>query len=300
MRFPTLLALLLTTAALSPLAAQKAPEAPSLDARVGKLEKQVKAVQRKVFPGADSRFFEAEIAPPVASAEPAAGVPATNPVNDLTARVDALESELRNLTGQVEQNGFKLRQLEEAIAKMRGDTDYRLNLLEGGAPKPAATPGAPMPPAGVAPTPKAAEPAVTAPAPAAAKPADPGEDAYNTGYRLWEGGKFTEAQTALEGFSAKYPKHRLTSRAQNLLGRAYLDAGQPAAAAEILYANYQKLPNGERAPDSLYYLGQALVALKNTKQACIVYAQVTAEYGSKISASLKEKVAKARAAAKCA
>ena len=79
------------------------------------------------------------------------------------------------------------------------------------------------------------------------------------GYRLWEAKRYSEAVTTLRGVVTKYPNHKRASFAQNLLGRAYLDDGKPAAAAEAFYANYQKMPRGERAPDSLYYLGQALV-----------------------------------------
>lgn len=321
MRLPFFAALLLTAAA--PFAAQAQQSGPAtIDARVGKLEKEMKAVQRKVFPGGDARYFEPEIAPPAPAPEAAAvGVPATNPITDLTARVGALETALQQLTGQVEQNGFKLRQLEEAVAKMRGDTDYRLGLLEGGTPKPTApAPGtvaapAPASPAGtvaapvkapvaMAPKPAASTPAPAQPATAAPKPVpstgDAAEDAYNAAYRLWADKKYGEAQAALEAWVAKYPKHKRASFANNLLGRAYLDDGQPAAAAKAFYANYEKLPAGERAPESLYYLGQSLVKLKKPADACRVYTALTTEYGAKISATLKAQVAKARLDAKCA
>lgn len=306
MRLPLMAALLLSAAAASPAFAQSAP----LDVRVDKLEKEMKAVQRKVFPGGDKRFFEPEITAPPAEAA-VAGVPASSPVADLTARVNALESELQRLTGQVEQNSFKLRQLEEAMTKMRGDTDFRLNQLEGGPS--AAAPGAPSvavavpvpakptsttPPPVVKPAP--AKPATTAAAPAAASSGDPGEDAYMAAYRLWSDKKYAEAQLALKDVVARYPKHKRASFAQNLLGRAYLDDGKPALAAEAFYSNYQKMPRGERAPDSLYYLGQALVQLKKPKDACRVYDELMDVYGATLSASLKDKVAKGRVDAKCA
>ncbi|MET0269930.1 MAG: tetratricopeptide repeat protein, partial [Sphingomonas sp.] len=151
----------------------------------------------------------------------------------------------------------------------------------------------------------AAEPAADAAAPEAAAPAastgDAGEDAYLAGYRLWEQKKYPEAVTALKAMAAKYPKHRRASYAQNLLGRAYLDDNKPGLAAEAFYANYQKMPRGERAPDSLYYLGQSLMSLKPAKpaDACKVYAEMLDVYGEKIAQPLKDRVAKARADAKC-
>lgn len=297
MRAFPLIALLIAAAAV-PAAAQDGP----LDQRVGRLEKEMRAVQRKVFPGGAGATVEPEIRPatPVAGQD---GVPATSSINDLTARVDSLERQLATLTGQVEQNGFKLRQLEEGMAKLRGDTEYRLTTLEGGTPRTgrAAEPAAPVrtptaPPA--ADRPPVREPAAP-PAPAATTTGDAGEDAYMTGYRLWEAKRYAEAETALKAVVAKYPKHKRASYAQNLLGRSYLDDGKPAMAAEAFLANYKKMPRGERAPDSLYYLGQALTRLNKPADACKVYDELADVYGEKINQALKDRVAQGRATAKC-
>ena len=307
-----LAALLFLTA--GPALAQGAPQ--GIAPRVDKLEKEMKAVQRKVFPGGSPAFFEAEIAPPEGPAT-AGGLPASAPLNDLTARVDALEREVARLTGQVEQDEHRLTLLSEQAARDRAGFEARLTALEAG-PAPAPTPDAPpaaepLPaptkpvPAktGKAPTttkPVATKPAAAAaaadPAPAAAG-ADPAEDAYMAGYRLWQAKKYPEAEAALKQVAAKYPKHKRASYAQNLLGRAYLDEGNPATAAETFYANYQKNPRGERAPDSLYYLGQALVELKKPADACRVYDELDKAYGATLSEPLKGRIPAARAAAKC-
>src|SRR3546814_19824193 len=65
----------------------------------------MRAVQRSVFPGGSPTFFEGEIAPDNTPGERSR----TNAqVIDLTARVDALESQLQTLTGQTEQNAYHL------------------------------------------------------------------------------------------------------------------------------------------------------------------------------------------------
>ena len=277
--------------------------------RVDRLEKEMRAVQRKVFPGGSQQFLEQQIAP--AAPAPSSGVPADTPVADLTARVGSLEQELARLTGQIEQNSYRLRQIEEQFSRFKGDADFRLNALEGnappaaaGSPGRAATPATPVAPLSRPPATRPSTEADPAPAPSAAEPAasgDPGEDAYLAGYRLWEQKKYGEAAVALKAMVAKYPKHRRASYAQNLLGRAYLDDGKPGLAAEALYANYQKMPRGERAPDSLYFLGQSLMSLKPPKpaDACKVYAELLDVYGEKIAQPLKDRVAKGRADAKC-
>jgi TolA-binding protein len=308
MRLAMIAALFLAGMAALPAAAQQAN--PALGGRVDKLEKEMRAVQRKVFPGANPQYFDPEIAPAQPPAVPD-GNPATSPIADLGARVDTLEQELARMTGQLEQNTFKLRQLEDAMNKFKADAEFRLNTIEGVAPPagtsltpprpaPAPAPAVPAPIPTPNPPPAAAPAPVPTPTPApTATTGDPAEDAYMAGYRLWEAKKYPEAAAALKAVVAKYPKHKRASYAQNLIGRAYLDDGKPAMAAEAFYSNYQKMPRGDRAPDSLYYLGQALVQLKKPAEACKVYEELQDVYGATIAEPLKSRITKGRADAKC-
>jgi len=292
-------------AAMAPALAQQGAQ-PGVTQRVDRLEREMRAVQRKVFPGSgNQQYFEPEIAP--AAPETTPGVPATSPIADLTSRVGALEAELARLTGQIEQNSFKLRQLEDAANRQRTEFDARLKALEGGDPaaaaaQPPASPGGPgvSPAAAPAPSRPPAEPAAPPPAPAPST-GDAGEDAYMAGYRLWEAKRYDEAVTALRGVVQRYPNHRRASYAQNLMGRALLDSGQPARAAEAFYANYQRMPRGERAPDSLYYLGQSLMALRPPKpeDACKVYGELLDVYGSTLNAGLRGRVTDGQRQARC-
>lgn len=300
MRLPLILCLLATAAV--PAAAQ----VPGVTARVDRLEKELRAVQRKVFPQGQAGYFEPEITAPQTQPN-AAGAPASAPLADLSARVSSLEQELARLTGQLEQNGYRLGQMEQQLTQFRTETGTRLDTIERGgvAPTPAAE-GAPEAAPGEAAVggpnePLAAAGDTTIPEPASST-GDAGEDAYLAAYRLWERKDYAGAETALKAYVAKYPKHKRASYAQNLLGRSYLDDGKPAAAAVAFHANYTKNPRGERAPDSLYYLGQALMDLDkpNPAKACEAYDALTREYGATISQSLKTRVARARTDAKCA
>ena len=107
----TLLACLISAAA-APASGQSDP----INLRVNKLEKEMKAVQRKVFPGGTP--VEPELGATPAPAVPA-GSPTAAPIADLTSRVDALESQLKSLTGQVEQDGFRLKKLEDAVKALQ-------------------------------------------------------------------------------------------------------------------------------------------------------------------------------------
>lgn len=287
MRFHLLGLVLLAGTAMPALAQER------IDRRLDRLEQEMQAVQRVVFPGGAGRqspIVQPEIQPQTGTT--IGGIPATSALSDLTARVDALEAQLERLTGQTEENAYRLRQLEEAMTKYRGDVDFRLNALEK-ARAPAAQP---------APTAEADEPVGgPAEAPAVDQPdtGDAGEDAYLLGYRLWDAGRFADAQKALEAMAKKYPDHRRASYARNLAGRAALDDGKPATAAKILLANYQDDPKGERAADSLLFLGQALVELKKPEDACKVYAELQDVYGGSMRDFIRQRLPGALKAARC-
>ncbi|MBW6521919.1 outer membrane protein assembly factor BamD [Sphingomonas sp. RHCKR47] len=293
-------------------AAAPAVAQSNVEGRVGKLESEMRAVQRKVFPGGAAAMVEPQIAPETAASVPN-GVPATSPVADLTNRVTALEQQMATMTGQIEQAQYRLRQLEDQFTAYKKATDARLSAAPP-ATADAGDPAIPPPSRGAVraagdTTPgkaadargEASEPVRAAAAAGVEKPStgDAAEDAYTYGYRLYTAKKYPEAEAQLKQVVATYPKHRRASFAQNLLGRAYLDEGKPSLASIAFYDNYKKFPEGERAPDSLYYLGQSLTKLNKPADACKVYGELTDVYGDKISATMKADIARARVTAKC-
>jgi TolA-binding protein len=303
--------LLFATAAVA--AAPATAQTDTLTPRVNKLEKEMRAVQRKVFPDGGT-ILEPEIAPQAAPQD-APGSPASSPLADLSARVSSLESQLATITGQNEENSYKIRQLEEQVKKLSADNDARLKALETPAAGAGATPVAaanppPVAAGGAAPPPARPTNPVTTPPKTPARAAavaaverpasgDPAEDSYVYGYRLWQAKLYPEAETEFKALVAKYPDHKRASFAQNLLGRSYLDEGKPALASVAFYDNYQKMPRGERAPESLYWLGVSLTRLKKPADACKVYDEFGDVYGATAPVSLKTQVAEGRKAAKC-
>ena len=294
--------------------------------RVDKLEKEMRAVQRTVFPGGAPAFFEGEIAPDPATGERPGGAGST-PVADLTARVDALESQLRAVTEQGEQNGFKLRELERQFAAHKAEVDRRLAALEpaiveapiaaASPPAAIATPAAILPrPVTPAVKPTVARPVATTPAVASAvKPTadrlakvkaievpatgNAVDDSYTYGYRLWDAKLYPEAQAQLKQVVERNPKHRLASYAQNLLGRAYLDENKPSLAAVAFFNNYKDRPEGERAPHSLMFMGVALDRLGRKVDACKAFREFDEVYGERAPKDVRSDAAAAKAKAGC-
>ena len=282
---------------VSSASAQRQPPTP--EQRIDRLEKQMQQVQRQVFPKgrpADTAGF---------LNEPAA---TQSSVTTLDQRLDALERQMSDMLRQSEENGHRLQTLEGDLGKLRTDQEQRISTLEqrindAGSATPKVSTAQPevSPPA---PTGKAkpkpqAVPTTTASETATTPAGDPGEDAYTEGYKLWQAGQYDEAITSLRAFTSAYPRHRRASYANNLIGRALLDKGEPRAAAEALLANYRNNPKGERAPDSLFYLGQALMKLGQPGQACKAYAELEAVYGPNIRADLKKLVADGKSQAQC-
>ncbi|MCW6534678.1 MULTISPECIES: tetratricopeptide repeat protein [Sphingomonas] len=286
-----------------------------LEGRVGRLESEMRAVQRKVFPG---NGLPPSVEPQITAAPPPGreiGSPATAPLADLTQRVNLLEQQVTNLTGQVEQTQYRMRQLEEQFTAYRKETDAKIaggagaapvaggiggGEEPGAAPPPGRKPTTP-PPAPAAPAQAGKDPARAGRLAAIEKPntSQPDEDDYIYGYRLWNAKLYPEAVTQLKKVVADYPRSRRASYAQYLIGRTYLDDGKPSLASIAFYDNYKKMPDGERAPESLYYLGQSLMKLNKPADACKVYGELSDVYGAKISTQMRGDIERARTAAKC-
>ena len=284
----------LSALAMSPAAAQKRP---TPEQRIDRLEKQVRQVQKRVFPRgepADTAGF---------SDDPAA---TQSSVNSITNRLDAVERQLADILRQSEENSNRVGTMETELARLRAEQDQRLRALESGtAPASADAGSTDSADASEAPPPRPRPKVETGKADTVSLPAATGDEdadaeaAYDVGYRLWTDGKYDAAIRSLQAMAKKYPNHRRASWANNLAGRAMLDKGQPRAAAETLLANYRKDPKGERAQDSLFYLGQSLVKLGQPGQACKAYKELEEVYGSSIRPQLKASLPNAKAEAKC-
>ena len=295
MRFRSALFLAAVSAiAMSPADAQRRPPTP--EQRIDRLERQVRQVQKQVFPKgqpADTAGF---------SDDPAA---TQDSVTSLNGRLDAVERQLADILRQSEENGNRVAQMEAELARLRADQDRRLRALEtspatddastGGQDSAGAAEEAAPPPTRPKIEKADAKPAALTPATGA----DPAEAAYDEGFQLWNAGKYDAAIKSLQAFAKKYPDHRRTSWAYNLVGRAMLDKGQPRAAAEALLANYRRDPKGERAQDSLFYLGQSLMKLGQPSQACKAYAELEDVYAGNIRGPLKAALPGAKSEAKC-
>lgn len=303
----------LAFAAVMPIYPAMAQDA-SAEARMRRMESEIKALQRKVFPGGDGKYFTPEITPATPT-RPDPGQPATSALTDMLSRLDALEAQLTRLTSQTELNTNRIALLEARLgAPAAPETDgavpapapsvappvpapatsTNLNAMTGGGAtvKPAAaTSSAPVSPSSQR---LAAVSAIVKP-----QTGDTGDDEYSYGFRLWEAKFYPEAQQQLKLTVDKYPRHSKISYARNLLGRAYLDDGKPRDAATWFLQNYQTDKNGARAGDSLLYLAESMRQLKDTNRACIALAEFAETYPAEAAGRLKAQYDRTRNGVKC-
>ncbi len=295
-------ALILSAVVMRPALAQ---DAKQIEKRVGTLEGQMRAVQRKVFPGGSPKYFEPEFPagdPNQTAAAATAGVDPKN-VADLQARLLELEKQLGELTGRVEQNENKYRQLEDQFKNFKADVEERLGKIETPAsaaviaPVPVPAPG---PAAAATPTPK---PPVAAATPATA--ASPADAAYKSAYAAFEAKDFDKAEAGFKDYLARFgyksdanKGHALSPNAQYWLGRTYVNKKQFAQAARAFLDGYQRFPKSEKAPDSLLGLGESLTALGKPQDACSAFNELAAVYPD-AKPEIKTKAQAGRLKAKC-
>lgn len=298
-------ALALSVVATSPVPAVAQDEVSA--ARVRKIEAEIRALQRKVFPGGDARFFEPEISTAQPQSTAAIDTPSTTAVTDILARLDAIEAQLQQLTAAGEENRNAVALMEERVAALEAGkaafsapavlpvsepapsepeapaTQSNLSAMTGGA----STGSAELPPAAAAKGPSADR---LAGVQAITKPQtdDAGDDEYTYGFRLWDAGFYPEAQQQLSLFVEKYPEHWRATYGRNLLGRAYLDDGKAREAAPWFLRNYQVEKQAARAGDSLLYLAETMISLGDTNRACIALAEFGETYPALAAGRLKD------------
>jgi len=273
-----------------------APAAAQGEARLRRIENELRALQRVVFPGGDGRYFTPEVDTSQPQPQQPVGIPSSSALGDVLARLDALESQLARLTSRGEENANQLAELEarldEALAAARPPEQVVVPLV-----------GVIPAPAGQTPAPAAAapSPARVAAVQAIAKPSteDAGDDEYTYGFRLWDAGFYPEARQQLSLFLQRHPNHARASFGRNLLGRAFLDDGQPREAATHFFENYQENKQGDRAGDSLLYLSEAMIAIGDTSRACIALAEFGDTYPALATGRLKEQYDRNRSRVRC-
>lgn len=249
--------------------------AQTIEKRIDRVEKELKAVQRRVF----------KDGVPAAVEEASPAVPPQQAV-DMERRISALEDQLRQLNGQLEELQHQSEDSRQRLEAFMADAEFRFNQLEGkGAPAGAAAGGAAVGAAGATATslepnelPPAAAVGDTSSAAEGTLPAGSPMDQYNYAYALLAQGKYEAAEAAFRSFLGAHGGDELAGNAQYWLGQSLFVRGLYKEAAREFLTGYQSYPKSPKAPAYLLKIGITLGKLNSTQDACDAFKELKSRF----------------------
>ncbi len=219
-----------------------------------------------------------------------AAAPSGELLTQLLDRVGALEEEVRRMRGRLDETEFRNRQLSQAVEKLQGDVDFRLQQLEGGGRSRRGDAGGSG----------AAEPAApSAPRPAAAAPPPPRtpERVIAEGQAALNRRDYAAAEAAAREALATRNSPR-AAEAQLLLADALAGKRDFAGAALAYNDAYTRGRSGTKAPDALLGLANSFTNLGHRREACDTLDDLRSNYPNLRSAQA-ERAAEMRRRAGC-
>ena len=196
----------------------------------------------------------------------------TGPV---TVRIDALEGELRAITGRVEQMQHRISKIVEDGTRRIGDLEFRLVELEGGD----------ISALGETPLLGGQEDAVAAIQADGIVVQDNSvelavseEQDFETATQSLGDGDYANAVLQFGQFLTDYPGGPLGPQALFHLGEAHEALGQHKEAARSFLDSFSAQPGGSYAPQALMKVGVALGALGKVDNACQTFDEVLSRY----------------------
>ena len=100
-----------------------------------------------------------------------------------------------------------------------------------------------------------------------AKDAHAAVSLYRDGLEEFRGGHVAAAIATFRKFLKKYPQHHYGDNAQFALGECYYNLRQYRAAVRELRLVGERYPHGNKVPDAMLKLGEAQLALGDTREA---------------------------------
>jgi tol-pal system protein YbgF len=255
--------------------------------------------------------------------------------SDLVVRLDRLETQIRQLTGTVEQLQFRNQQLEAQVRRMQEEgvpraTQNRPQTAlpqqapaattpgrRGDAFDPAQHPNAPGVPQTLGSIPAGDDTTLAARAPGAGAPLEiattPGgnpntvvaaapsgtpKDDFDIAYSFVVRKDYALAEDGFRSFIKKYPSDRLMPEATYWFGESMFQRQRYRDAAEAFLSVSTKYESSGKAPDALFRLGQSLAALGEKEAACASLGEVARKF-PKASAALKQSVEREQKRVRC-
>ncbi|MBC7284530.1 tol-pal system protein YbgF [Hoeflea sp.] len=263
----------------------------------------------------------AAVGPSVSSQAPVVPVQSTDPV----FRIGQLEEQLRALNGRVEELGFQLLQMQEQMRQMQEDNEFRFQELEKtGGQRGDAGPSLIQPDSGNSSTASTTQDSQGIGAPAVdlgsirfndnedliggiIEPTEPAnqtasltapEDIYQSGYNHMLAGDYALAEQVFQQYVSSFPDGERAADAMFWLGEAQYSQANYQASAQTFLDAHKKYPQADKGADSLLKLGMSLAKLDNRDTACATLREVLIRYPG-ASAAVRAKVAEEQLQASC-
>ncbi|MBI2233903.1 MAG: tol-pal system protein YbgF [Micavibrio aeruginosavorus] len=284
---------LLVFAPVVPALAQSSDTA----ARIERLENEIQTLSRAIFKG--------ETPPPGAFSSGNEAAQA-----NLQNRLDQIETDMRSITGRIEELGYDINRLKEMEGRIAALENRAVQ--QGAVPSatPSASSGMGMAAYQVTPPQLQMQPQgggamdnygmtdPNAPAPAhsptagqlgaiettidssgvaTATPGTPMGD-YEAAYAMLRNQDYASAEIAFDKFIKDNPDNTLVPNALYWLGETYYVRNDFEKAARTFAEAYRKYPKGAKAPDNLLKLAMSLAGLGKTQDACVALGQLKKEY----------------------
>ena len=274
----------------SPVAAQQSrSEIRDLKKQIVRIEKQLRAVQKRVF-GKNFSSVEA-----LAQAETEAGrhsLSRAELLASMEVRIAGIDRQMRLLTGKVEELEFHQSRLLSEIGKLQEDIEFRFRELEqrtaAAAKEKSVGPTTRRSPFVETESPeeaekqlqkaKAEERAFKARIEAARLPSGSPEEQYEFAQDLMRRGDYEAAEKAFSNFITVHSDHGLTGNAQYWLGETFYVRKDYPRAAEAFLVGYRKYGDGAKGPDNLLKLGLAMAGMGQNEEACTILRELEIRY----------------------
>lgn len=259
--------------------------------RINRLENELDTLNRAVYRG--------ERPPAATSYVPPVHASGAGNIQNGEVRLQELETQLRDLTGRMEEQRYEQDQLKRKIERLEEKLNSKASVSEQPqantsqfatpqAAVRAATPGmsvfAPSKPGGMnIATPKSVDGANQIAGGSAPEPTLQYEQAFAD----LKSERYDSAQKGFEAFLETYKDHSLASNAKYWLGETYYVQGNFDTAARIFAEGYRAYPKSTKAPDNLLKLGMSLAGMGKKDDACIALAQLPNKHADGSGAVLR-------------
>lgn len=204
-------------------------------------------------------------------------------------RLQQMETQVRDLTGKVEEQRYEINSLKQKIKSLEAMQEIQANQAPQ-QPQPAARirdtdggrMGASVMEDAPASNPLGLDLAAQDPKGMKTKTVFSGSNKATAQYEAAKGflneKKYDEAEEGFQNFLKEHGDHILASNAKYWLGETYYVRGNYKKAAREFAEGFQKFPDSAKSPDILLKLGLSLKGLDKDKDACVALGQLPIKF----------------------